>query len=46
MVLLDHDLYTLLDFGQHAMEVASYFRFRHAQLRHRFVFYLVSPIAN
>jgi hypothetical protein len=35
MVLLDHDLYTLLDFGEHLMEVASYFRFGHVQLRHQ-----------
>src|SRR5271157_590203 len=35
MVLLDHDFYSLLNFGQHPMQVASYFSFGHVHLGHR-----------
>jgi hypothetical protein len=32
--LLDHDLYALLDFGEHPMEVAGEFSFGHVHLPH------------
>src|SRR5664279_1795679 len=35
MILLDHNLYSLLNFGQHLMQVASYFSFGHVHLGHR-----------
>src|SRR5664279_2990720 len=35
MILLDHNLYSLLNFGQHLMQVASYFSFGHIHLGHR-----------
>src|SRR5271157_2863696 len=36
MILLDHNLYSLLNFGQHPMQVASNFSFGHVHLSHRF----------